>query len=493
MKALINTSLWTLHLSKILSDESAKDAAEQVYAASLDENERQSAMIAEAIVDQILASNIGTGERPFAPSPITNHPSPITPSPCSGIDICSSLMLTQLSTHYPLFDLFEDTFNSATNNEKNGLGILAGKIEELLLQSNIRRQQGNYLSRIKKIIAQSQNAQVSFTEWQSPFSELVEKYGLLCAQFHGTALDELTVTNDLAEYRKKKKLFEMAFDIYEYLNRSLSDKQGTASEIYDQARAAYTKAEYASSAGLFLETIDIDSSFGSHNGCRFWSGFSRKKQPQPDQAVKQLLESVKSDGTEAYRLSAYHAGRSVFLEDKAADEQTYLAEIKYLEGVYASSNTPEVKATALYDMGSVYRWKLGPLTSLSRDQRIDYYKKGGAVYRRCADEFPQWKTADRVLEFSAGCYGGGEIHRLLAERKDEREECYLLAIDAYDKLRSLYPQSLSYEYALSDTAYLYSQIGFMTYLDEHNHSVTLQYKREFLTLSIETHRQYLKE
>ncbi|MDD5092195.1 MAG: tetratricopeptide repeat protein, partial [Candidatus Wallbacteria bacterium] len=28
---------------------------------------------------------------------------------------------------------------------------------------------------------------------------------------------------------------------------------------------------------------------------------------------------------------------------------------------------------------------------------------------------------------------------------------------------------------------------------EHNHSVTLQYKREFLTLSIETHRQYLKE
>ncbi|MDD5091381.1 MAG: tetratricopeptide repeat protein, partial [Candidatus Wallbacteria bacterium] len=215
--------------------------------------------------------------------------------------------------------------------------------------------------------------------------------------------------------------------------------------------------------------------------------------PQPDQAVKILLESVKSDGTEAYRLSAYHAGRSVFLEDKAADEQTYLAEIKYLEGVYAGSGDPEVKATALYDMGSVYRWKLGPLTSLSRDKRIDYYKKGGAVYRRCADEFPQWKTADRVLEFSAGCYGGGEIHRLLAERKDEREECYLLAIDAYDKLRSLYPQSLSYEYALSDTAYLYSQIGFMTYLDEHNHSVTLQYKREFLTLSIETHRQYLKE
>ncbi|MDD5091994.1 MAG: hypothetical protein PHQ23_13900, partial [Candidatus Wallbacteria bacterium] len=140
LKALINTSLWTLHLSKTLTDDSAKDAAEQVYAASLDENERQSAAIAKAIVDQILEGNRGL----------------VVPK--------SSGPSYNLSPSYA-FDQFENTFNHSTNNEKNGLGILAGKIEELLLQSNIRVQRSSYLPRIRRIIAQSQNAQISFSEW----------------------------------------------------------------------------------------------------------------------------------------------------------------------------------------------------------------------------------------------------------------------------------------------------------------------------------------
>ncbi|MDD5092057.1 MAG: hypothetical protein PHQ23_14215, partial [Candidatus Wallbacteria bacterium] len=61
LKALINTSLWTLHLSRTLSDESSKDAAEQVYAASLDENERQSALVAAEIVENIKTRESGTG------------------------------------------------------------------------------------------------------------------------------------------------------------------------------------------------------------------------------------------------------------------------------------------------------------------------------------------------------------------------------------------------------------------------------------------------
>ncbi|MDD5092384.1 MAG: hypothetical protein PHQ23_15905, partial [Candidatus Wallbacteria bacterium] len=146
LKALINTSLWTLHLSKTLSDESAKDAAEQVYAASLDENERQSAVIAAEIVENIKTMESGTG-RSQIPLP------QIRPVP--GQSRADTRLRYALDGHawirpYPLFDLFEDTFNSATNNEKNGLGILAGKIEELLLQENIRRQT-DYLPRIRKI------------------------------------------------------------------------------------------------------------------------------------------------------------------------------------------------------------------------------------------------------------------------------------------------------------------------------------------------------
>ncbi|MDD5090984.1 MAG: tetratricopeptide repeat protein, partial [Candidatus Wallbacteria bacterium] len=297
LKALINTSLWTLHLSKTLSDESAKDAAEQVYAASLDENERQSAVIAAEIVENIKTMESGTG-RSQIPLP------QIRPVPVQ------SRADTWISpyTRYPLFDQFEDGFTRATSNEKNGLGILAGKIEELLLQSNIRAQRSDYLSRIRKIIAQSQNAQVSFSEWNNPIQELIERFGLLVVTMHAQAINELINSGDKDEFGKQKAFIDPAFDLYTVLNKKYcigSSGRETVEKVFSQAKDAYYAQNYGEAVELFRQVIKMDSAYASQNGCYWHIGKCYREWKKYNEAESAFKDSIRHDQTKPYKRQAF--------------------------------------------------------------------------------------------------------------------------------------------------------------------------------------------
>ncbi|MDD5089799.1 MAG: tetratricopeptide repeat protein [Candidatus Wallbacteria bacterium] len=421
LKGLINTSLWTLHLSKTLTDEAAKDAAEQVYAASLDENERQAAVLGDKIVAEIKKQN---GD---------------------------------------LFDQFEDSFRNGTNNEKNGLGVLAGKIEELLLQANIKRQQGDYLARIKRIIAQSQAAQVSCAEWSNPLKELINLFGLQVNKAFRDAVHEYLVKGDLNELATKKKYIDLAFALYRKLNDFFcvgKRADETVQDVYNKASQAQNAGNYQEAITLYRRVIVMDPGLAAGWGCYYHIGECYRALKDYQSAVDSFKQSVVKDKPEPYQRNAYKTGLYIFFYDYPQNESAFLEAISYIDGILPILTLQAVIQEAWYDKGEIYERKLAAISGLTDEAKEQYYLKAVPAYRKCIEiHVGGWPDPEDVQETIAAVFQ--TIAKLTGLEQQKRLGYMLQSRDEYLYLARNYKGTDEAPYAYHSAISIHQTISWM--------------------------------
>ncbi|MDD5091405.1 MAG: hypothetical protein PHQ23_10885, partial [Candidatus Wallbacteria bacterium] len=264
LKSLIGTSLWALHLSQTLKDQDSADAAEQVYTASLDENERRSGRIAASIVAKLKDGNDSA------------------------------------------FRLFTDFFASSGPNTRSGLFNLASAIEEQLLNAR-KKNLDVYLRKIREIKAQAQSAQVSLEGFETMLTEMIQRFGILVASEHGAAVDELITTGDKDEFAASMKYIDLAFDLYAKLNNQFCTTctRETAKEIYDKARTAQSNGRYEEAITLFRKVIAMDPAYASQNGCYWHIGKCYREWKKYNEAESAFKDSIRHDQTKPYKRQAF--------------------------------------------------------------------------------------------------------------------------------------------------------------------------------------------
>ncbi|MDD2717048.1 MAG: tetratricopeptide repeat protein [Candidatus Wallbacteria bacterium] len=410
LKSLINASLWTLHLSQVLGqtdgsaptniesgsgraskaypksdltpstagsgacavpksatqatawhrNQATQESIEQVYASSLDENSRKSAKIADSIVNELV---LGNG------------------SP---------------------FREFSFFFHKSDSNAKKGFGVLAGKIEEKILNLPSTHFLSQCLAEIKKIITESQNSQVSFDRYKITIQEMIDKYGLLIVSMHAQTLGELLNSGDQAEFKKQKAFIDKAFLVYaELQNVYGTGKAETPADVYGKAVKAYKAKSYSEAINLFNQVISMDSTYASQNGCYWYIGICYRDWSSPDQAVNSFKDSIRYDVTKPYKRESFYEGVTIYLNIQT--DASYTKAIAYLKDVYAMPPPDDYISQSVWcEMGRFCMRVDEFLPDLLLPRRAEYFKEGVDAYCHQLDyykpvaDLEEWKKPDNT-------------------------------------------------------------------------------------------------
>ncbi|MDD2716088.1 MAG: tetratricopeptide repeat protein [Candidatus Wallbacteria bacterium] len=483
LNSLIDTSLWTLYLSKHITDQalsgscrsskaspkpdltpSLSESIEQIYASSIDEIDHESTSIGGKIAD-----TLKTGD---------DH----------------------------LFHEFTNFFHRSTENQKSGLSTLAMKIEECLNQGQCRAQSPDpnhdlspYLAELKKIISEANSIQVSFDQYQTGIPEMIGKYGVLAAAYYSDALHELIETGKKDEFKEKSKFAGKALDLYSRLNQEYcfpKPIRANVTAVYSKAEDARNNGKYSEAIGLYQQVISMDSTYASQNGCYNHIGDCYRALKQYSDAISNYKQSIAIDATDPYKRNSYTSGLAIYTYDLPAIEDNYLKAIAFQDDVRKLTNDQVILQNIGKDRAGIYE-KLGSMESLDHEKRIGYYKQSGEEWVKYTDQFPTAVDASDALWNGGQCFtystGSPQLQSLLADQKEEREKCYLRGIEIYRRLRSDYPAYYRNNEALFEIGQSYGYIGFMDYLTGKPYYIVLQKKAEYCLKAVDAFRQFVTE
>ncbi|MDD2715987.1 MAG: tetratricopeptide repeat protein [Candidatus Wallbacteria bacterium] len=438
LTGLINGSFWTMRLSQQLSAGIDKESVEQVYVSSLDEIERESTVIAENIVSQLLLGNEAS------------------------------------------FRKFTDCFRDSENTVKNGMGVLATKLEEKISQNQqFVNSHPEIITKIKEIVVEVGNAHVDFG--QNPkMTEMIDKYGVSAAGFQSGALTELLETGKRDEYDEKLPYFKKSFALYSELNFKDCPKstvENTA-DFYAKALKSFSAASYKEAAGLFAEVQKLDPVYAAKVGCYSLIGDCYRELKQYSEAIDFYRQSIDRDGRKPYRMHAMASGVSIYIRLLPDSIENGLKAIEFLNAAIRRGTVQEDEAVwtpVQLQAGSYYNlsWK-----ETDPAKKISYFLLGIELEVKFVDQYPANQFAHGALYDAAYGYCDDYLHKLLAYQNEAREQYYLKAVEVFTRMKDVY-----HSYALdrwTDIGTCYLKIGYMEYLDPaKSHTFVLQKKADY--------------
>ncbi|MDD2715942.1 MAG: hypothetical protein PHW04_08625 [Candidatus Wallbacteria bacterium] len=508
LNGLIDTSLWTLYLSKQITEQMFKESIEQIYSASLDEIDRESTSIAIKIAKSLKNDD--------------DHP----------------------------FREFTDFFHRSTENQKSGLSTLAMKIDENLRNKNLNPAPRTpnlepFLREIKEIISEANSAQVSFAPSIITLQQMLDCYGMLIVNYQSQALNELTATKNFADYGKKRKFFIKAFDLYHILGLSLdkrNEKADTVATVMSKADKAKNEGRYSDAIGLYKQVLSVDYQYGIKHDCHQRIGECYRELNDYDNAIFYFKESIVKDSSDSTKYYSYKYGLDWHLGGNLpTTEDTYLKAVKFCQDVIGISPLQDMRNDCRYQIGAIYQnwlaslsgisdekkelyynkaidayrtfiaeyqqpvntnystpaqWnarreagysfsQLGRISSLAKEKRISYYDQAGEEYLKAARDYPE--SGDSPLNYHTAAYVYQYDVQAILDNRADKDRFYLKAIAAYKELYTNYPTNAQYDYTLLDIGVCYRNMG------SYYENGMMNYRREYLLLAVESCDQYLKD